>query len=64
MAVVNIPVTMRNIGGISVPIALLALAGCVAFLGVAYHDDWAKSMFGWVLGIAIVLHVLWWLSKQ
>jgi len=62
--VTPVSVNIKNIGSISLPIALVALSGWLAFLGVAYHDDWAKEMFRWIVGAAIAFHILWWLSRQ
>jgi hypothetical protein len=61
---VTVPVNIKNVAGVSLPVALVGLAGWLAFLGVAYHDDWAKNMFPWVVGVAIILHILWWLGRQ
>jgi hypothetical protein len=57
--VAPVSVNIKNIGSISFPIALVALSGWLVFLGVVYHDDWAKEMFRWVVGIAIFLHIFW-----
>ena len=53
-----------KIGSVTFPVALLALAGWMAYLGIVYKDDWAKGWVWWLIATAVVLHFLWWASKQ
>ncbi|MGA2626037.1 MAG: hypothetical protein ABSF63_03120 [Candidatus Bathyarchaeia archaeon] len=49
---------------ITLPVALIALAGYLSYLGVVYHDDWAKSGAQWAVIAALLVQFGPWLMSQ
>ncbi len=54
---VPVSVNIKNIGSVSLPIALVALAGWLAFLAVVYKDDWARNFAMAAVVGAVLLYV-------